>query len=211
MINNNKEIYIKYSELSSEERVFYYDLICRYVGKFSWEYPGFFQWYSSLFLDNYQLMNDREIIVCEKDFSIVGLAILKSNAVEKKICTLRVDNRFRGQGIGKKLMGLSLEWLQYDTPIITMHKTKQHQFSKLLDFYGFKLEQKQPHYYRLFNIEYVYNGILPDKKIVLNQLKVANLQGLCKSFIDTGRDSFEAYLGDYIRTKFDNRTRFNII
>ena len=49
---NNKEIYIKYSELSSEERVFYYDLICRYVGKFSWEYPGFFQWYSSLFLDN---------------------------------------------------------------------------------------------------------------------------------------------------------------
>ena len=79
--------------------------------KLVYEYNNFEEWFSQLFISDILLKNDREIIICECDYQLAGVAILKNDDIEKKICTLRVAKRFQKQGIGQHLMELSFEWL----------------------------------------------------------------------------------------------------
>lgn len=101
----------------------------------------------------------------------VGLAILKKTKLEKKICTLRVNRNFRGVGIGKKLIEFSLDWLECEKPLITLRKSKQPQFGKLFDYYGFELAQKNVDYYRMLSSELAFNGVLPKKSIELGNFE----------------------------------------
>lgn len=198
MLVYNKNKYFKYSELSVIEKPIYYEMIFQFVRKLSWEYPDFLKWYKKLFKNENKLKPEREIIVCESNFMIAGLAILKSDSQEKKICTLRVDKRFQRQGIGTKLVELSLEWLEEDLPIITMHKFKQNQFAPLLNYYGFKLEQTQPHYYSIFSTEYVYNGVLPQKEDFFNRLEVLDMKKICYQFVKSGKRNFDEFMEECI-------------
>ena len=193
MILHKKNQYYQYSELSFSEKQIYKEYIYQFVRKLVWEYPRFSQWYRNLFSDEYELNPDREIIWCESNYSIAGVAILKSSEHEKKICTLRVDKKFQRQGIGTKLVEMSLEWLESDQPIITMHNRKQNEFASLLNYYGFKLEQTQPHYYNIFSTELVYNGALPEKKIELLDMK-----GLYQEFVKTGKSNFAAFMDERV-------------
>lgn len=118
---------------------------------------------------------------------MAGVAILKSAKNEKKICTLRVAGPFQRQGIGRTLMELSFDWLQDDKPLITMHKSKQHEFAPLLDYYGFVLEQTQRNYYHVFNTELSYNGVLPPKKLFFNKLELLDIDMWYKDFISSGK------------------------
>lgn len=157
------ERYFRYSAFSEIEKTLYYDRIYLFLRWVSVEYPGFRQWYEGLFWEDKILRRGREIIVCEKDCRIAGIAILKSTKNEKKICTLRVAKLYRKQGIGRKLMALSLEWLESDKPLLTMDQSRQYEFTGLLDYYGFSLEQMKKNYYGIFNTELIYNGVLPEK------------------------------------------------
>lgn len=209
IIYDNKR-YFKYSELSFPEKQIYYEYIYQFVKRLAWEYPDFIQWYKKLFLTNRELCSDREIIICESDYVLAGLAILKSNQFEKKICTLRVDKKFQCQGIGTKLVGLSLEWLEDDYPIITMHKTKQKEFSTLLRYYGFKLEQTQNHYYNIFSTELVYNGFLPEKSLFFNRIEILDIRKLYDRFLKTGQNNFNDFAESCIFTWYlreNNRIR----
>ena len=200
MITSIKEQqYFKYSMLSYLEQSIYYDKIYKFVNRLVWEYPGFKQWYTGLFNDQKQLNYTREIIICEKDFNIAGIAILKNDRYEKKICTLRVAKEYQKQGIGSRLIELSFEWLQDDSPMITMHKVKQVEFQPLLDYYGFKLEQKQRNYYNIFSTELVYNGALPEKELIFNKIELLDVQKLYKKFVVTGKYNFNEFLEECIR------------
>lgn len=210
MITYNKNQYFKYSELSFLEKQVYYEHIYHFLRKLAWEYPNFSQWYRNLFSGSRELNPDREIILCESDYSIVGVAILKSDEFEKKICTLRVDKKYQRQGIGTKLIEISLEWLENDYPIITMHKMKQNEFSSLLDYYGFKLEQTQRHYYNIFSTELVYNGSLPEKELFFNKIELLDIQKLYQKCVKTGKSNFDTFLEEcvykwYVR---ENTRRF---
>lgn len=207
MITYNENQYFKYSELSAPEKPLYYELVFRFVRRLSWEYPDFLQWYEKLFTDEKELHSEREIIVCEKHFTIVGLAILKSDIFEKKICTLRVDKKFQRQGIGTRLMEMSLEWLEDDHPVITMHKMKQNQFAPLLQYYGFQLEQTQPHYYSIFGTEYVYNGTLPEKDFFFNKFELMDMQKLCQQFMKTGRYNFNEFVDECLTVWYKRELR----
>ena len=198
MITYNNNNYYKYSDIFSIEKPLYYELVYNFIRRLSIEYPYFINWYSNLFTDDKELKSDREIIICESNYKIVGLAILKSSEYEKKICTLRVDRKYQHQGIGKKLMQLSLEWLECDYPVITMHKSKQVQFDSLLKYYGFKLEQKQMHYYSIFSTEYVYNGELPDKKLFFNKFEIMDMQNVYRSFIKLGKYDIDEFIEECI-------------
>ena len=68
------------------------------------EYPKFKKWYWSLFDNKGFLLDNREILYCKKNNSIVAVAILKSSIDEKKICTFRVKKKYQVQGIGTMLM-----------------------------------------------------------------------------------------------------------
>ena len=155
----NDERYTKYSAFSFWEKKTYYNQIYVFLKWLNLEYPGFNTWYDNLFTENKELKSGREIIICEKEYSIAGIAILKSTEDEQKICTLRVAKRYQRRGIGKRLMELSFEWLQNDKPLLTMHSTKQRQFLHLMQYYGFELEQKNRNYYNIFSTELVYNGV----------------------------------------------------
>lgn len=194
----NNKIFFKFSELSFLEKHIYYKTVFKFLRRLAWEYPNFTQWYDNLFIKDAELRPEREIIICESDLAIVGVAILKSNEVEKKICTLRVDKKYQRQGIGKQLMGLSLEWLESDYPVLTMHKVKQYEFDPLLKYFGFKLEQKQYHYYNIFSTELVYNGVLPEKDIFFSKLELLDMQDIYRKFIESGKYNFEQFLEECI-------------
>lgn len=161
---DRNRVYIRYSSFSTPEKSLYFYQIHGFLKRLSIEYPGFSKWYKGLFLENKELKRGREIIICEVNYHIAGVAILKLAEGEKKICTLRVTAPYQRQGIGRELMEMCFEWLQDDRPLITMHKSKQHEFAVLLDYYGFLLEQVQRNYYKIFSTELSYNGILPEKR-----------------------------------------------
>ena len=114
----NNKLYINYSELSPEQKSIYRMRIKIFLKKLVYEYNNFEEWFSQLFISDILLKNDREIIICECDYQLAGVAILKNDDIEKKICTLRVAKRFQKQGIGQHLMELSFEWLNDDKPLI---------------------------------------------------------------------------------------------
>lgn len=190
--------YFKYSMLSDLEKQIYHKSIYNFIRRLAWEYPGFKHWYDSLFKETKELHPEREILICEKNFTLAGVAILKSDADEQKICTLRVAKRFQRQGIGHELMRQSLEWLQNDRPLITLHKTKQYEFSSLLKYYGFQLDQEQWNYYNIFSTELVYNGILPEKKVFCSKIELLDIQKLHERFVKTGKYDFDKFLEECI-------------
>lgn len=190
----NNYYYFKYSDLPLEKQQICYCEIKNFVKRVSWEYRGFWNWYDKLFSSKFQLEKKREIIICQSDVQIVGIAILKKDIDEQKICTLRVAKEFQHRGIGKELMALSLEWLQNDKPLITVHKCKSHEFSALFNYYGFILEEKQVNYYHLFNTELVYNGSLPAKEFLLNAEEILDLENMVKWFVKSGKQNFNEFL-----------------
>ena len=171
--DGTKEIrFFTYSSVNDIDRRWYKYSIFLFLRKLVWEYIHFLNWYNDLFLDDDNLQNSREIIICEKDSRIVGVAILKKTINEQKICTLRVEKDFQKMGIGSKLMEYSFEWLENDKPLITFHKTKQGDFEPLLKRYNFRLDQINEMYYSIFNTELVYNGELPPKKIISDNFEI---------------------------------------
>lgn len=197
--------YFKYSMLSSLEKSLYYDKIYKFLCRLTWEYPDFKQWYNGLFKANRELYVEREIIICEYNLRIAGIAILKSNDSEKKICTLRVAKEFQRQGIGRRLMELSFEWLEDEHPMITMHKMKQYQFKSLLEHYNFKLEQQQKSYYNIFSTEFVYNGMLPEKELLLNKIELLDMDRIYKTFILAGEFDFNKFLEKYVNNWYEKK------
>lgn len=191
-IVDNKR-YIWYSSLSSELKKIYKKEIFHFFYQLIFEYRGFYEWYNNLFDKKCNLKPEREIIICEVDYTIAGVVILKGNSLETKICTLRVSNRYRNQGIAHQLMELSFEQLGTDHPMFTLHKNKLPQFKPIFDYYGFKVEQSQKHYYGLFNTELVYNGCLPKKIFLIDKIKIWDIERIYEDFLMSGLRSFEAY------------------
>lgn len=190
--------YIKYSKLASEDRFLYFMNVYQFVRVLKIEYPGFDDWYNSLFDSFYQLKKDREIILCEKDGEIIGISILKKTIKERKICTLRVAKKYQHNGIGKRLMEMSFEELEDEKPLVTMHKSKYAQFSSLIDRYGFELEQKRKHYYSIFSTELVFNGELPEKEFSLNKIELIDFYTLIQDFLKAGSYDFDQYIERFI-------------
>lgn len=167
---------VQLSKQSEIESNIYHVQILNFLKKLKREYPEFNGWYKQLYVNNMKLKENREILICKVNNSIAGVSILKSDLNEKKICTFRVKEEFQGNGIGKKLMEKSFEYLDTDKPLITIHKSKQKQFEKMFKYFNFELEQENKNYYKLFNIELAYNGQLPKKEIWLKELQIVNFE-----------------------------------
>ena len=208
----NNKLYINYSELSPEQKSIYRMRIKIFLKKLVYEYNNFEEWFSQLFISDILLKNDREIIICECDYQLAGVAILKNDDIEKKICTLRVAKRFQKQRIGQHLMELSFEWLNDDKPLITIHNSKKHEFNKLFKRYNFELEEKKWGYYRLFRTELVYNGSLPEKNFFFNRMEMIDLEKEIRQFLLSGRDDFKLFIDEWLyRQWLYSQKEINII
>ena len=86
------------------------------------------------------------------------------HADEKKICTLRVAEHYRCQGIATKLLKIAHQALQCTNPLITVSSIHINEFEFLLKKNGFTLYKKYENYYKQGIVEYAFNGLLPEKQ-----------------------------------------------
>lgn len=197
-IINGKRYYL-YTSLSQELKKIYQSEIYKFLYRLVFEYQGFRSWYQRLYTEEFELKYNREIIICEDQFRIVGVAIIKNDLQEKKICTLRVTREYQHQGIGHNLVEMCMQQLHTDKPMITLHTSKLNQFEKLLNYYNFELQQTQKHYYSIFNTELVFNGLLPEKKFIFNKIELMDMAKLYRVFVLSGKKNFEDYVDACIR------------
>ena len=186
MKNSSKFQYLVYSKLSTFQKNMYYPNCRSFLCKLNREYPFFEQWFNGLFVRVPELRLDREILLCVDNCKIVGIAILKKNAEEKKICTLRVEKQYQKMSIGKTLMEMSFEWLETDKPLVTVQKSRSKEFEKLFKYYDFQLDDEKRGYYKPFSTELIYNGELPGKHIWLNRIEIIDISDILYEFIGKG-------------------------
>lgn len=122
------------------------------------EYPNFKNWFYQIVVPGL-VDGTRSIIAVVCHNEIAAILILK-NSDEKKICTLRVSEKYRNLGIGSKLLKVAFKELQTSMPIITVSDKHKHEFENVLEKNGFVLEKAYPNYYLNGVIEYSYNGLL---------------------------------------------------
>lgn len=122
------------------------------------DYPKHFKWYWEKTIPAV-FSGTREILIYLVDNNIAGVAFLKKEDGEKKICTFLVLSEYRGQGIATKLIEKSFEFLETTTPLITIADYKLEMFNAIILKYNWKLTQTLPKgYYNNSSEELVFNG-----------------------------------------------------
>ncbi|MDD4048905.1 MAG: GNAT family N-acetyltransferase [Clostridia bacterium] len=138
-----------------------------YLRDLAESYPQFDDWFYNVVLPEVELKKgEREIIIGISELEdsnksiLTGIAILKKTQLEKKICTFRVHEDYRNQGVGTELFEKCFEYLGTRKPIITISQNRQEMFKNHIMRYKFEGTQILKGYYKQDSIEYVYNGCL---------------------------------------------------
>lgn len=122
------------------------------------EYNHFREWYWEKVIPGLA-SGERIIYIATDNEAIIAALILKSTN-EKKICTLRVAENYRCQGIATELLKIAFQELHYTKPLITVSSYHIHEFESFLKKNGFILYQEYPNYYKPGIVEYAFNGPL---------------------------------------------------
>lgn len=132
-------------------------------------YPNIDAWFNKVINEINHHPENREMFIClsnnDGSPSVLGLVILKKTHCEKKICTLKVDERYQRKGIGSALILEAFDFLETDKPLITVPEEYENMFSKILNKFEFKKTDEIHGLYRENKIEYIYNGHLDDVNI----------------------------------------------
>jgi hypothetical protein len=124
------------------------------------EYSNFRQWYHDTVVPG--LANGERLIYAVTDNEAIVAVLILKNADEKKICTLRVAENHRHQGIASMLLTLAFRELQCTKPLITVSSYHIDEFKPLLEKSGFVLYAKYPNFYKWGITEYAFNGCLSE-------------------------------------------------
>ncbi|MDK0862300.1 hypothetical protein P5F16_01130 [Clostridium perfringens] len=151
----------------SEVREKTFNTLYNHLKSLSSNYPNFKEWFDYIVRPEVDLRDGRrEIIIAfskidGNDKSIItGIAIVKKDKFEKKICAIRINEKYRSLGIGKGLFEACFEYLGTSNPMITIAEDKVEIFEKYIKMYNFKLEEVLENYYINGSNEYIYNGKL---------------------------------------------------
>ncbi len=126
------------------------------------DYPKYNSWFYKKHLPAVFVPNSgRDIIFAyDEDKNICGISFIKEDDVEKKICTLFVDQKFRGMGVGTMLVEKSMEKLGTTKPMITLAEYKLPMFESIIKKYGWEKTEEVIGLYNNKYKELVYNGYL---------------------------------------------------
>lgn len=122
-------------------------------------YPGFSLWYWTKVLPGL-LKGTRHILHVGGSSRPSGIAILKREANERKICTLWVADSNRGRGVGRDLLKEAIDWLDDTHPLFTVPAERHDEFKPLMQRLCFKETARLSSVYRHGVVEHVYNGRL---------------------------------------------------
>ena len=125
-------------------------------------YPKIERWFNKIIKEIDEDNKKRElflaIITSEGNIELAGILILKNTDREKKICSLRVIEKFRNKGIGKRLFEKAFEYLGTTKPLITLpEECYKDAFRGLLEKYNFVETSRREGVYRDNRIEYFFN------------------------------------------------------
>jgi len=123
------------------------------------DYPKHYQWFFNTHLP-FVGKGEREVLFIRNYSNICGVAFLKNTEEEKKICTFYVAEHGRNVGVGRCLMQASFDFLETETPIITMPSEKTPYFLNFIFNHNWKINQIIEDYYVKNVDEVVFNGIL---------------------------------------------------
>lgn len=124
------------------------------------DYPDHFEWYWGKTVPAV-LKGTREILVCTVNNKIAGVAFLKNEDGEKKICTFLVKEEYRGNRLATRLLERSFKFLGTTKPLITIADYKLKMFEPIIKQYGWvQTEILEEGYYNETSREYVFNGNL---------------------------------------------------
>lgn len=101
------------------------------------QYQEYLKWYYSKNIPRI-LNGNGDIIFYLDGLSVAGLAILKKDIEESKICTLMINEDYRKRGYSKELLESSFDYLGTDKPLITIPSNRLEEFSKIIQFYDWK-------------------------------------------------------------------------
>ena len=149
LINNHK-LFVKFAHAAYSVT----DHICK-------DYSNHFEWYWSKELP--RVFNGTgEIVICSINNNVAGVAFLKKDNTESKICTLLVVEGYRGKHVASKMLEYSFNYLGTTKPLVTIADYKKPMFESIIKKYNWELTQTMNKgYYNNFSCELVYNGELP--------------------------------------------------
>lgn len=98
------------------------------------QYPEYCKWF---YTKNVPRIFDGtgEMIFYLDGFQIVGLSILKKDEIEKKICTLLINEEYRKKGYSKQILEDSFKYLETEKPLITIPEKRIEEFSSIIKAY----------------------------------------------------------------------------
>lgn len=131
------------------------DFICK-------DYPKHFEWYWAKEIPRV-INGTGEIVICTIGKNVAGVAFLKKDAIESKICTFLVVDSYRGKRVATQMLKHAFTYLGTTKPLITIADYKLPMFEPIIKKYGWKLTQTMGEgYYNTSSRELVYNGKLPE-------------------------------------------------
>ena len=109
------------------------------------QYPEYLKWFYAVNLPRI-FKGEGDIIFYLDGLEVVSLSTLK-NSDEKKICTLLVNEDYRKKGYSKQILEDSFEYLQTETPLITIPTKRLEEFDKIIDAYHWSESSRTDEYY----------------------------------------------------------------
>ena len=129
------------------------------------DYPCYREWFYDVQLAGL-CTDERDILLAHASndpYNIIGMACLKNTPAERKLCTLVIDNGYRGLGIGGNMVDAAIAKLGTNKPFFTVPDYKLGMFQALINQHAWQLEQRVHGYYNDRHSELCFNGkLLPD-------------------------------------------------
>lgn len=125
------------------------------------EYPNFKKWFFAKIVPG--IADGTRRIFVALDGDVFAAILILKDSDEKKICTLRVSDNYRNEGLGTQLLDLACKELCTAFPLVTVPESHFLEFVRLFSKYHFQLTKTYPDYYRKNSIEYCFNGLLNEK------------------------------------------------
>lgn len=109
------------------------------------QYPGYDKWFYSKTIP--RVMSKKgEIVFYLDGFMLVGLAILKKEIDEKKICTFMILEEYRKKGYSKQILEEAYKYLKTETPLITIPSKRLDEFSNIISAYNWQESSRSNEY-----------------------------------------------------------------
>lgn len=122
-------------------------------------YPDFRLWFENK-VEPGVLSGDRSLLFRHVGPRLAGIAVVKHDVLEQKLCCLRVLPDFAGSGVGLRLFEDSFEVLKTTQPLLSVCEEQLPSFVRVFNHFGFRQECRYPDFYRTGATEHSYNGIL---------------------------------------------------